>query len=135
MSDNPNLAVLMQLNFSDLNSCAEFLAEDFVWHYFNPHLPELAGDYRGLDGLKSFFDKLGTLSKGTFERQTLSVTPWGDELLVMFNKNRLTMQGTTIETDVVLVWRFANGRVSEVWDIPSVHAGARQSTAPDTVAE
>ena len=128
MTHNPNLALLGKLNLGDLESCAELFAEDFVWHYFNPRLPELAGDYAGLEGLKSFFDELGTVSSGTFEHQTLSVTPWGEELLVMFNKNRLTVNGEAMETDVVLVWRFAGGRIAEVWDIPSVHAGARPST-------
>lgn len=125
-SEDPKLAVLKRLNLSDLDSCAECFAEDFVWHYFNPRLPELAGDYRGVDGLKSFFETLSAVTGGTFVHQTISVTPWGEELLVMCNKNRLMFQGNAIETDVVLVWRFVDGRVAEVWDIPSAYSGTRE---------
>ncbi len=125
-SEDPKLTLLKQLNFSDLDSCAELFSEDFVWHYYNPVVPDLAGDYRGVDGLKKFFETLRSLSNGTFVHETISVSPWGDELLVMCNKNRLMPKGTTIETDVVLVWRFVDGRISEVWDIPSAYSGVRE---------
>lgn len=125
-SEDPKLTLLKRLNFSDLDSCAECFTEDLVWHYYNPRLPDLAGDYRGVSGLKRFFETLSGFTGGTFVRQTISVTPWGDELLVMCNKNRMTLQGTAIETDVVLVWRFVDGRVAEVWDIPSAYSGTRE---------
>ena len=32
------------------------------------------------------------------------------------------MEGRQIETDVVVVWRIVDGRISEAWDIPSIHA-------------
>ena len=51
------------------------------------------------------------------------MTPIGDELVVTHTKNRLTLQGRSITTDVVVVRRIVNGRIAEVWDIPSVHSG------------
>ena len=37
----------------------------------------------------------------------------------------LTLGDEKIETDVVVVWRIVDGRVREVWDIPSAYTGAR----------
>ena len=33
----------------------------------------------------------------------------------------MTLQGRPIAIDVVVVWRIVDDRISEVWDIPSVH--------------
>ena len=49
------------------------------------------------------------------------MTAVGDELVVTHTKNRMTLQGRPIATDVVVVWRIVDGRIAEVWDIPSVH--------------
>jgi hypothetical protein len=76
---------------------------NFVWHFFNPRLPDVGGDYVGLSGLQTFLEKLVALTEGTFEVEPISVTAIGDELLVMHNKNRMTLQGMSIETDVVVV--------------------------------
>ena len=56
---HPNLSILMQLDLHNLDACAGIFADDFIWHYFNPKLPDLEGDYRGLDGLKDFFCQVG----------------------------------------------------------------------------
>jgi hypothetical protein len=38
---HPNIALLSQLDLHNLDACANIFADDFVWHYFNPKLPEL----------------------------------------------------------------------------------------------
>ena len=76
-----------------------------------------------MDGIRSFFGKIGAVSAGTFQVEPISIAAMGDELVVMHNRNRLTVQQQSIETDVVLVWRIVDGRVVEVWDIPSVYNG------------
>ncbi len=119
----PNVEILARIDPKDLPGSDGVFAESLVFHYFNPHLPALAGNYNGIEGLKEFFAKLADTTKGAFEVSPVSITPVGDELVVMHTKNRLTFQGTKIETDVVLVWRIVDGRVTEVWDIPSVHSG------------
>lgn len=121
-TEHPNVALLKRLDFGHLDRSAELFAENFVWHFFNPRLPDVEGDYVGLSGLQSFLEKLGTLTEKTFAVKPISVAAFGDELVVMHNKNRMTLQGMAIETDVVVVWRIVGGRFSEVWDIPSVYA-------------
>ncbi len=34
----------------------DLFADDLVFHFFNPSLPDLAGDHRGLDGMRGLFD-------------------------------------------------------------------------------
>jgi len=36
----------------------------------------------------------------------------------------MTLQGRPVAIDAVAVWRIVDGRIAEVWDIPSVHTTA-----------
>ncbi|MDJ0638743.1 MAG: nuclear transport factor 2 family protein [Paracoccaceae bacterium] len=115
--DHPNVALLKRLDLRNLAASRDLIAEDVVWHYANPNLPDLQGDYVGLDGVRSFFEAVGQRSKGTFEIHPKSVTPVGDELVVVHSQNTLTFEGRKVAVEVVVVWRFVDGRVVEVWDI------------------
>ena len=119
---HPNVALIEQLDIRDMAAAADVFAEDVVWHYFNPLLPEIEGDYVGLAGIGTFFEKVGGATAGTFRIEPVSLTPIGDELVVAHTRNSLTLEGRQITTDVVVVWRIVDGRIAEVWDIPSVFA-------------
>ena len=127
-SQHPNLDLLSRIDHANIAASAEVFAEDVVWRFFNPKLPEVQGDYVGLAGVQAFFEKLMARTEGTFEIHPVSATPVGDELVVVTTKNRLTLDNAKIETDVVVVWRFVGGKVVEVWDIPSVYAADQQIT-------
>jgi predicted SnoaL-like aldol condensation-catalyzing enzyme len=103
-----------------------------VWHYLNPKLPDLQGDYVGLKGLQAFFKTLGEKTAGTFKVEPVSVTAVGDELVVAHVRDTLTIQTQSIAIDAVAVWRIVNGRISEAWDIPSVYTTANPSGADET---
>ena len=118
---HPNLALLTDLNLQDLDACKSILADDFVWHYFNPHLPELEGDHRGVDGLKSFFAKLGERSDSSFRVNVIDSRTAGDELVVTHVCNSMNLEGSSMEFDAVVVWRIVNGKIAEGWDIPAVN--------------
>jgi ketosteroid isomerase-like protein len=120
-STHPNLTILMKLDLQDLDACTDILADDFIWHYFNPKLPDLEGDYRGIEGLKGFFAKLGELSRGSFQVNPIALRAVGDELLVAQVFNRITLGDDAIEFDAVVVWRVLDGKLAEAWDIPSVY--------------
>jgi len=96
-------------------------ADDFVFHFFNAQLPELAGDYHGFDGMADLFGHLGQLSEGGFRQVHHSLTPCGDELLVAFVTNTVGLGTTTIDVDAVVVWRVFGGKIHEAWDIPAVN--------------
>lgn len=120
-SEHPNVSLLKRFDPGNLAGTADLFAEDVVFHYFNPQLPDVHGDYVGLTGIQAFFEKVGALTSGSFQVEPVSVAAYGDELVVTHTKNRMTLEGRPIEIDVVVVWRIVGGRIAEVWDIPSVH--------------
>ena len=119
--EHPNVSLLKRVDLGNLPSCADLFAEDFVWHFFNARLPDVEGDYVGVAGLQSFFDKLGAGSGGTFAVEPISITPYGDELVVTFVRDTAVFGGTSLEIDAVVIWRIVGGQLTEAWDIPAVH--------------
>lgn len=117
VEEHPNVQLMKRFNPADPAGAEGFFAEDVIWHYFNPNLPELEGDYVGTDGIRAFFQRVGEASQGTFKIEPVSITPVGDELVVVQVRDRLTFKGKTNALDVVVVWRIVDGRVAEVWDI------------------
>jgi ketosteroid isomerase-like protein len=115
--DHPNVALLKQFDPGDMAASAGLFADDAVFHYFNPNLPELQGDHVGPAGIRAFFEALAERSRGTFRIEPVSATPVGRELVVVQSRNSLTLDEQTVTVDVVVVWRFVDGRVAEVWDI------------------
>lgn len=115
--EHPNVALLKRLDLRNLDAAGDLMSEDVVWHYFNPNLPDLEGDHVGLDGIRSFFESIGRMSKGTFHVQPISITPVGDELVFVHARDTLSFQDQIVVMDVVVVWRVEAGRIVEVWDI------------------
>lgn len=121
------------ISAGELAGAGDLFAEKCVWHYFNPGLPELAGDYVGPSGVDALFARLATRSGDTFEWETRSVQPFGDELVVAHVRPTLMVDGTRLETDAVVVWRVYESRIAEVWDIAAIYAvrpHATQSAGP-----
>ena len=113
----PNIFLLKRLDLCNLAAAKGLIAEDAVWHFFNPNLPDLQGDYVGLDGNRSFFEAVGEKTRGTFRTEPVSITAVGDELVASQNRNTLTFQGRSIALDMVVVWRVLGGQIVEVRDI------------------
>lgn len=120
---HPNIALLNTIDIRNLDSCADAFAKDAVFHYFNPKALKLQGDYTGIDGIKRFFTTLDTVTDGTFSVRPINAWPVGDELVVVQTKNTLKWDGQITVIDVALVWRFVDGKVAEVFDIPSAYSG------------
>ena len=120
--EHPNISILKQFNPANPHTAAGVLAEDFVWHYINPKLPEVHGDYLGIAGLADFFKKMAGNTSGTFRVNVISTTPMGDELVVTHVKDTMTLKGKPMEVDAVVVWSIANGKIQEAWDIPAIHS-------------
>lgn len=117
---HPNTQLLMKLNLRDLEGSAALFSDDFVWHFFNPKLPDVEGDYVGVDGLKAFFGAMAEKTEGSFSAQPVSVTPVGNELLVVHVRDTMDLEGTSLAIDAVVVWRIEDGKIAEAWDIPAV---------------
>lgn len=118
---HPNMSLLMKLDIQNLDACTSIFSDKFIWHYFNPKLPELEGEHYGLEGLKSFFTKLGETSNSSFQVNVIDARPVGDELVVTQVCNSMALEGNTIEFDAVVVWRIVDSKFTEAWDIPAVN--------------
>ena len=123
-TEHANILLLKRLDLGNLTSCADLFAPDFVFHYFNPKLPDIHGDYVGLSELQTFFKNIRTVSAGSFKVNPISATAVGDELVVVHVRNSMTIQDQNIKIDAVVVWRFVGGHITEAWDIPSVYTSA-----------
>ena len=117
---HPNIAAVERFDPSAPAKSISAMAEDVVWRYFNPHLPELHGEYRGRDGVLAFFSALQTLTAGGFRATPLDAFTVGDDLVVTRTRNHVPIGDGMTDVDVILVWRIVDGRISEVWDIPSL---------------
>ncbi len=115
--EHPNVELMMQFDPRDLAASKDLFADDVLWHYYNPSWPDMQGDYVGLDGIRSFFETINQRTSGNFKVHPVSITPVGDELVVVQTRNTLTYLDQAIALDVVVVWRLVDGRVVEVWDI------------------
>lgn len=119
--EHPNIARLKALDLRDIASAKDVFSADFVWHFFNPHLPDMQGDYPGPEGLAAFFEKMADKTGGSFRVDPVSITAVGNELVVTHVVDTMVMDDQDIEVDAVVVWRFVDNRIAEAWDIPAVH--------------
>lgn len=119
--EHPNISILKRFNPSDVAASADVFSEDVVFHYFNPALLELQGDYAGRDGLQAFFAKMAKSTNGSFKVNPVSATAIGDEFVVSHVRNTMTFPDRQVEVDAVVVWRIVDGRITEAWDIPAVN--------------
>ena len=131
---HPNMPVMAKLNLRDIDACRDVFADDFIWHYFNFRLPELEGDYSGIEGLKSFFARLRERSKSSFQQKLIDARPAGDELVVVQVCNRMNLDGNAIEVDAVVIWRIVCSKIAEAWDIPAVNTVRAIQTETDAVS-
>ena len=120
-AEHPNVKILKQVDMTDRTGWPEIFHRDVVWHFYNDQEPDLAGDYKGYDGIADFLTRLQTLSEGTFAIDPKAAVAIGDELVVAQTCNRLAYAGNMVEFDVVTVWRMIDGLITEVWDIPAVN--------------
>ena len=119
---HPNVALLQRVDITDIASSADCFAENAVWRFFNPRLPEMEGEYRGLEAIGGFFDALAEATAGTFKVEPVETWPVGDELVIVQTCNTLDLGDGPLEVDVVVVWRIVEGKIVDVWDIPAVHS-------------
>ena len=123
--EHANVALLKQLDqYLDNNNIAgasDLYTKGYVWHFFNEQLPNVQGDYVGVEGLQAFFEKLATVTGGTFQVEPVAIIPIGNELVVTHVQDTMTLDGQPITLDAVVVWRIVNGSIAEAWDIPAIH--------------
>lgn len=118
--EHPNLDILRRLDLSNLEASANLFAEDFVWHYYNPEMPKVQGDYEGLYGLMEFFKILAGRTKGSFKVNPINIAPMGDELVITHVKDTMVLKDKPMEIDAIVIWCIIDGLIKEAWDIPMI---------------
>ena len=108
-----------QLLDSDFEDETSVIADDFVWHYVNPQLPDLTGDYQGITGLRKLFKAVQTISGSTFSSTPLETLAVGREFVTERLQLVLSVGDVQIQTDSIVVLKVGAGQVQEGWDIPS----------------
>ncbi len=122
IKEHPNIEVLKRFDPNNAAATTEVIAEDAVFHFINPKLPQLQGDYVGPEGFVDFFRKMAELSKGTFKVSPVSGTMMGDEMAVTHVVDTMEIRGHEMEVDAVVVWRILDGKIREAWDIPALNS-------------
>ena len=118
---HPNISVLQQFDPANISASKSIIADDAVFHYFNPMLPDMEGDYLGKQGFMEFFGKIAGQTMDSFKVTPLSISPMGDELVVTHVKDNMNLNGQHLEIDAVVLWRILDGKIKEAWDIPAVY--------------
>ncbi|MEP2934860.1 MAG: nuclear transport factor 2 family protein [Gilvibacter sp.] len=118
--EHPNIEILKKFNPADPGSAGQIIAQDFVWHYINPELPELEGDYLGLTGLTDFFKRLAGRTDGSFKVKPLAIVPLGDQLVVTHVRDAMVLNGKNMEVDAIVTWCIIDGKIKEAWDVPAL---------------
>ena len=110
-----NVAVVRQA----LDSAGDAIAENVVWHFLSP-VPELAAKYVGRDQVTiDWPTMLDEVTGGTFSKRIVDVWPIGSDLVVAHLEVAMSVEGVDHAGSAVTVCRVADGRVVEVFDIPS----------------
>ena len=94
-------------------------ADSIVWHFECP-FPEYIARFDGKDQVLTEWPKmLDEMMGGTFSKRVAGIWPVGDDMVVAHIEIEMTVDGVHREGSGVMVYRVADGAVTEVFDIPS----------------
>ncbi|MFG6486243.1 nuclear transport factor 2 family protein [Roseateles sp. BYS78W] len=90
----------------DLSAVDRYWAKDYIQH--NPYMAD------GTEAVKQFVEKIGLLNGPKFKVEFLRVAAEGD---LVFVQTRQPKMGNTPEMVIVDIFRVANGKIAEHWDV------------------
>jgi ketosteroid isomerase-like protein len=92
----------------------KLLSPDIVVH--SPGTSVLAGDYRGLDAIAAYNERIFELSRGTYENQIHDIIANDDHGIVL-QRNTATREDRALDVNEALVMHIRDGRIAEVWEL------------------
>ena len=121
MADHPNAELIRRgfdaFNAGDMETLAEMIAEDAVWHV--PGRNVLSGDHRGRDAIFGYyFAKTMELTGGTFKAELHDALA-NDEHAVALHRLTASREGKTLDDRGTLVAHVRDGKLQEVWQSSS----------------
>lgn len=90
----------------DLGAVDRYWAKDYIQH--NPYMAD------GTEAVKKYVEKIGLLNGPKFKVEFLRVAAEGD---LVFVQTRQPKTGDNPEMVVVDIFRVANGKIAEHWDV------------------
>ena len=97
----------------DVATLMEVFSDDAVWHQPGTNL--LSGEYGGKAAVLTFLGRLAPLSGGTF-RVELHDLLANDQHGVALSRQMASRQGKQLDTLVVQVYHFRDGKITEAWN-------------------
>ena len=91
-------------------------AEDAIWHV--PGSNVMAGTYRGRTEIFRFLARLPKLTGGTYGSRLIDVLASGERAAGLYRASG-EREGRTIDLDQLLLFKIADGLVTEVLALPS----------------
>ena len=98
----------------DMETVLARFDENIVWHVGGRSA--LAGEYRGHEGVMSFFGKLMEMSGGTFRLDVHDVLASDDHVVALITGSA-ERKGTTRTFNNAHVWHVADGKATEFWGL------------------
>ena len=96
----------------DLDTLRRLFAPDAVWH--SPGRSPIAGSYKGVDEILSFFGRVAELSGGTFASEVHDVAG-NDEHVFAATSVTARREGRSLRDTGILLFHVRDGRVTEAW--------------------
>lgn len=117
MSEHPNVETTRRgfelFAAGDIGAMTDLLDDGVVWHH--PGTSPLAGDYKGKDGVMSFFASIIQETGGTLKNEVHDILGNDDHVLVM---SHLTAErnGKRLDQNVINVLHMSGeGKLTERW--------------------
>jgi ketosteroid isomerase-like protein len=116
--ENAELVRRIFAAFAEKNGYAlrDVFAADAFWHV--PGSSAMAGTFEGRDAIFRFLGRLPKETDGTYSSELVDVLASDDRAAALY-RARGTRRGRTLELDQVLLFRLADGLVTEVLALPS----------------
>jgi ketosteroid isomerase-like protein len=125
MNEHPNVRTVNRMTEAivgeDRQTLASLFTDDFVFHLRGPFAT--AGDHQGVDGILGAIGPVFEATGGDVKLEQqfcIGVDGWAAE----WEHAVLGRQGKTLESDNAFVYRFADGRIAEMWMFLGADPGA-----------
>lgn len=120
---HPNVDVMRMsdeaMQAGDIEKFLSYFTDDLVMHAGGQS--SLAGTYKGKEQFQELFGRFMELA-GDYSFEPHSYLA-DDEHGVTMQKSKMTKDGRTLEVDEIFVMHFRDGKISEMWYVPTDQAG------------
>ncbi len=121
MAEHPNVDLIRRgfdaFNAGDMDALSELLDENVVQHMAGNNTL-FSGDHQGRDNVFAMYGRLGEASGGTFRAPVEDI--WAnDDTAVAIYRATGERNGKQLDMRNVLIFKIANGIVTELTDIPA----------------